>query len=204
MHSQRTRLIVVFIVFLLVIVACSGEEGEEQIELRMAWWGSQERHDQTLKVIELFEEKHPHIKISPEYTGDGYFDKLGTTIAGGHAPDIFQLGNNYPDYVNRGAVLDLTPYVGKQIKLDDFDQNTIDSGKMNGKLYGVNLGSNVSAYFYNKTLLEEHDLPLPPDEWTFAEFADYHQQVLEVLGDGYDGFADQSSYWAYFNNFTRQ
>lgn len=50
----------------------------------MMWWGSQARHDATLKVIDLFEKKNPNIKINGEYMGsDGYFDKLNTQVAGG-------------------------------------------------------------------------------------------------------------------------
>ena len=38
----------------------------EPIELRVAWWGSQNRHDRTLEAIKLFEEMYPHITVLPE------------------------------------------------------------------------------------------------------------------------------------------
>src|SRR5690242_4474688 len=39
----------------------------DKIELRFAWWGSQDRHDRTIKVIQLFEQQHPNINITYEF-----------------------------------------------------------------------------------------------------------------------------------------
>lgn len=40
---------------------------QEEITLRIAWWGDQTRHDLTNEVIEMFTEQNPHIKLEPEY-----------------------------------------------------------------------------------------------------------------------------------------
>lgn len=67
----------------------------EPVELRISWWGSDARHEATLKVLDLFMEKHPNIKVTAEYQGfDGYHDKLMTQISSGTEPDVFQLDNN--------------------------------------------------------------------------------------------------------------
>ena len=106
----------------------ANNSGVEQIELRMAWWGGQERHDRTLKVIELYEKENPHIKIIPEYSGfDGYFDKLTTQFAAGNAPDIIQYGGNLNDFVARDVVLPLDDYVGEIIDLSKHSQSMIDA-----------------------------------------------------------------------------
>ena len=34
---------------------------EEPITLRMAWWGSQDRHDKTIAAIELYESLNPNV-----------------------------------------------------------------------------------------------------------------------------------------------
>ena len=54
------------------------EEGTgEEITLRMAWWGSQTRHDLTVEVIEMYEKEHPGVKIEYEFFSfDDYFTKL--------------------------------------------------------------------------------------------------------------------------------
>ena len=52
---------------------------EEEVTLRFSWWGSDDRHEATLAVIDAFMEEHPNIKIAPEYSSqDGYNDKKTT------------------------------------------------------------------------------------------------------------------------------
>ena len=64
---------------------------DEPIELRIAWWGSQSRHDRTIAVIEMFEELHPNIDIVYEFSGwDDHWVKMATQAAGGNMPDIMQ------------------------------------------------------------------------------------------------------------------
>ena len=40
--------------------ADAASTGDEEVDLRMAWWGSQDRHDRTIKAIELYESLHPN------------------------------------------------------------------------------------------------------------------------------------------------
>lgn len=43
--------------------AGKGGSSDENITLRFAWWGGDERNEATLKVIEQFEAAHPNITI---------------------------------------------------------------------------------------------------------------------------------------------
>src|SRR5690606_29976892 len=117
------------------------DEPAEEIELRMAWWGSDARHEKALQAIELFEKQNLNIKITAEYSGfDGYFDKLNTQIAAGNAPDLIQMGGNIKEYVDKNALLDLQPYVGSILRQDDFGEGLIKKATFDGKFYGVTLG----------------------------------------------------------------
>lgn len=194
--------------FVLVLSACgsgNSEEGnqsndseaeksnEDVIELRMAWWGGQERHDLTLEVIELYEKQNEHIKIVPEYSGmDGYFDKLTTQFAGGNAPDIIQYGGNLNDFVYRDVVLPLDDYVGNELDISLHDQNMIDAATFDDQFYGVTLGTNAWGVLLNKTLFEEAGVPLPSRDWTWDEFVDTAAQLTESLDDvaGTEYFAE--------------
>lgn len=49
--------------------AGKGGSSDENITLRFAWWGGDERNEATLKVIEQFEAAHPNITIEAEYGG---------------------------------------------------------------------------------------------------------------------------------------
>ncbi len=55
----------------------------ESVQLRAMWWGSNDRSKRTLAVAKLFEEKNPDIRIIGEsLSGDGYWTKLATQMAG--------------------------------------------------------------------------------------------------------------------------
>lgn len=201
----KTRKPVFFLMMSLLLVlmsACSSGSKEstsgsaapdkaapanENTELTVAWWGAQVRHDLTLKVIDLFQKKYPNIKINTQYgANDGYFDKLNVQFAAGNAPDVIQYGGNLPEFVGKGVVLPLDPYVGKGLNVDNIDKSMIDAGTFNGKLYGIALGSNARAMIINKTMLQKYGLSVPTNDWTWDD--------LKKLGIQFSAAAGNSAY----------
>ncbi|XID93054.1 ABC transporter substrate-binding protein [Paenibacillaceae bacterium WGS1546] len=228
---RNKPLLAVLLVFTLLTAACSNRANDAQpsggasspgasatatasatpanVELRMAWWGAQERHDKTLAVIELFESRHPNIKITAEYSGfDGYFDKLNTQIAAGNAPDLIQMGGNIKEYVDRNALLDLQPYVGSLIKLDDFGQSLIDEATFDGKFYGVTLGVSQTGLLYNASMFNKAGVPIPDENWTFDDFKNIALEISRNLGDGhygsYDLSSDNASFTTYLGAYNKE
>lgn len=116
--------------------ADAASTGDEEVDLRMAWWGSQDRHDRTIKAIELYESLHPNVKIEYEYYSfDDYFTKLKTLVASDQVWDIFQLGGNFPMYMDKmGPLLYLSRpqsyTVSIAIKLFADSASTTDYGAM--------------------------------------------------------------------------
>ncbi|GIQ63806.1 hypothetical protein PACILC2_23740 [Paenibacillus cisolokensis] len=134
----------------------SGSSDGEQVELRMMWWGDQKRADITNEALEVFQQKHPNIKVVGEFApSTGYFDKLNTQLASGTAPDVFFLGGNVVDYAMKDVLLDLGPYVGKELDLSDMDQSMIDYGTLNGKLVHISAGANARGIVVNETMFEK-------------------------------------------------
>jgi pectin-derived oligosaccharide transport system substrate-binding protein len=157
----------------------------ETIELRMAWWGSQNRHDRTLKVIDMFQKEHPNITITSEYMGFGdYWTKMATEAAGNNLPDIMQQDYAYiAQYISKGLLMPLDGYVADgKIKLDKVDEKQITGGKMDGKLYAVNLGTNSQTLVFDPALFEKAGVKLPGPDWTWAEFEQTAIQLHEKLG----------------------
>src|SRR6266567_7136108 len=73
-------------------------------------------HLNTLKtLIQIFEKKNPNIRISYQTAPySDYFTKLQTQIAGGQAPDTFELDyGSFYGYATRGALLNLTKVAAK-------------------------------------------------------------------------------------------
>eukprot|EP01042_Synura_sphagnicola_P030490 gene30490-39290_t len=80
--------------------------------MRLYWWGTPTRTERTLGAARLFEAANAGVKINGEVGGADYWSKLTTMIAGGNAPDIYQLEpGRFPDYSRRGATRPLDDYL---------------------------------------------------------------------------------------------
>lgn len=223
---KKKLLSLVGMALLLAVTACSsggkdaqsakpaqgaGGEGSKQatknVELRMTWWGSQTRHDLTMKALKLFEEKHPGITVKPEYSGwDGYFDKISTQVAGNNAPDLIQMDYAFlADYAKRGSLLDLTPYTqSKELGIEGHDKSMLTAGSIEGKLYAITLGVNAPGVVYNATVLQELGIEEPKESWTWKDFGDMATKIAKAKGKGYFGSIDISGTTNIFEIATRQ
>lgn len=153
---------------------------EEEVTLRFSWWGSDDRHEATLAVIDAFMEEHPNIKIEPEYSSqDGYNDKKTTEFSTGTAPDIFQIETGSgPEYSRMGVLYDLSSI--STLSFDKFDQNFIEvNGQFGtGKQYAIPTGIAGSALIVNKTLADEIGIDLS-QEYDWEQLITWGKQVRE-------------------------
>lgn len=162
------------------------EQTAEEVELRIMWWGDQKRADITNEVLRLFQEEYPHIRVLGEFSpATGYFDKLNTQLASGTAADVFFLGGNVVDYASKGVLLDLEPYVGKQLDLSDMDEAMVQYGTLGGTLVHVSAGANARGIVVNERLFEEAGIPLPQDGWTWDEYASISNEIASKLDGVY-------------------
>lgn len=180
MKKLLGSLLIFMFVFGLVMTAAA-----EKIELRMAWWGGQSRHDKTIKVIEMFEQEHPDIDIIYEFSGwDDHWTKLATQAAGGNLPDIMQ--HDYArlsEWVANGLLMPLDEYVeAGGLDFSNVADANLDGGRIDGKLYGVNLGTNSMCFVLNVDLFKKAGVDLPPQQWTWADFEKICLELHEKLG----------------------
>jgi multiple sugar transport system substrate-binding protein len=184
--SGMKRLISIVLVLLLCLsVFIPILSAQEKIPLRVAWWGSQDRHNRTLKAIELFEKKYPNIKVYPEYTAwSDYWTKLNTQAAGKNLPDVIQQDYAYiSEWATRGLLLPLDEYVSKGIiDLSNVAENSLSPGKVEGKLYGVNLGTNSLGFVYDPELFKKAGVSLPKAGWTWNDCKEVMSKLKSKVG----------------------
>src|SRR5215831_12201377 len=145
----------------------------EAVQLRFAWWGSQDRHDRTIKAIQLFQQQHPNITMTYEFAGfQDYFTKMTTQASGGNLPDLMQQDYAFvAQWVSNNLLVDLDDYVSNNtINLSTTAKNTVDGGRIDGKLYALNLGSNSQCMVIDTAAFEQAGVPLPSDTWTWNDF----------------------------------
>ncbi|WP_432104171.1 ABC transporter substrate-binding protein [Streptomyces sp. bgisy091] len=143
-----------------------------KVTLTMNWWGADARIQQTMKAIKLFEAEHPNIEVKPQFSDwSGYWDRLATTTAAGDMPDVTQFEQAYlASYADRGALLDLST-VKKYLKTSAYPDDLLESGRVNGKLYGLPTGGTTNAVLVNTTLFKKYGIDLPDtDRWTWKDF----------------------------------
>ncbi|MBD0379020.1 ABC transporter substrate-binding protein [Paenibacillus sedimenti] len=151
---------------------------ERDVKLRIAWWGGQARHDYTLKLIELYQQKNPHVKIDTEYAGfDDYWKKLAPQAAANQLPDIIQMDISYlGQYGSKEQLEDLTPLTNSgALNISSASSDTINTGRVDGKLYGIPLGINALGTIYDDEPLKQAGIPLIDHNWTWS--------VLEQIND---------------------
>jgi multiple sugar transport system substrate-binding protein len=176
-----------------------GSQGAATVAL--AWWGNPTRNKNTDAEIAAFMKAHPDWKISGQ-PGEfnSYWDKLATQTAGGTAPDIIQMDMAYiAEYGSRGALLDL-----KDVDVSKFVEGTVDSGKIDGKLVGVNAGINSALFFANPKIFEKAKMDLPDDKtWTWDQLIDVGAEVASKADVPF-GIASMVGSDPLFATFLRQ
>ncbi|MBD2869808.1 ABC transporter substrate-binding protein [Paenibacillus arenilitoris] len=202
--KARNKMLLLLMAFALVLVSACGGNAENSgnsangtnsgtetadgsgeakpVTLRIAWWGGQPRHDYTMKVIEMYKEKNPHVTIEMEYANyDDYWKKLAPQAAANELPDIIQIDTqNYSQYAGRNQLADLTPFLGKEIDVTDISQNAIDGGKLGDKLYGMNLGVNALGFNYDPALLKKAGIDSIPESFTWDDYVAWAGKAKEA------------------------
>ncbi|XEC96098.1 ABC transporter substrate-binding protein [Paenibacillus tarimensis] len=151
------------------------EENKKKVNLRLAWWGNQTRHDYTLKIIEMYEKQNPHVNIEFEYSSwDDYWKKLAPQAAAGELPDIMQMSLSFlAQYGGKGLLTDLTPHLGNELDVSSISQSVVDGGKLEDKLYGMSLGVTALAFQYDPALLKKAGVDKIDPNWTWEDYVEF-------------------------------
>ncbi|KYG26586.1 ABC transporter substrate-binding protein [Alkalihalobacillus trypoxylicola] len=212
------------LMLIFILVGCStnnnedsssngNEESEggssDQVTLRVAWWGGQERHDMTLEAIDLFEEEYPHIKVDPEFTAwDGYWERLNTQAAGTNLPDVINMDNSkLNEYNSRDLLKDLSSLIEDgSINLENVDDVYQEINEVDGEVLAVSLGANSLSVITNETVLSDHGISLEPG-YTYEDLMEAMLQIKEAEeaeGNEFFGFDFANAEFELFFSYARQ
>ena len=86
--------------------------------------------------------------------------------------------NYIAEYGNRQALLDLS-----KVDVSKFTEGTVDSGKINDQLVGINAGVNSALIFANPAIFEKAKMDLPDDTtWTWDSMIETAAEVASKAG----------------------
>ena len=181
----------------------------ESVTLKFSWWGNQNRHDYTQKILDKYTELHPNITFEAMPSGwDGYFDKLSTQAASGSMPDIVQMDYLYiTTYAKNNSITDMQPYIDNgTIDVSGMSEEVLNTGRIDDKLAGIVGSTGTLAVGYNPDVFKEAGLEEPNQSgnWTWDDFVDTAKKIKDTtgkLGVTSTGVVDDTNL---FNYWVRQ
>ncbi len=187
---KKLPLLAAALLFPVVFAGASGRseatvESTKKMILRVSWWGSQQRHERTIRVLQMFEQEYPHVTVYYDFANwEDYWTKLTTMAAGNNLPDVMQQDYQYlREWAGRGLIVSLDELAAKD--RPDFaavPESSLRSGRIGGKLYGVSLGDNSLCMMLDTDAFAEAGLALPSDRWTWADWERICLDLTERLG----------------------
>jgi multiple sugar transport system substrate-binding protein len=124
-------------------------------------------------IVQAFQDEHPNVTIDVQTASfDEYFTRLQTQIAGGTAPDTFEINyENFVAYSEAGSLLDLSTLADADADFDPdrYYPRAYEVFQADGTLYGLPATFSDVVFFYNKDLFDAGGLDYPSPDWTWAD-----------------------------------
>jgi multiple sugar transport system substrate-binding protein len=191
---KKLMVISILIIALSTQFVLAGSQGESPsamtgpVTLRVLWWGGQARHDKTLKVLDMYQQSNPNVKIEPTYLGWGeYWDKVAVYAAAEDLPDVFQnVIERMPQLNEKNLMADLSSI--KSFSTAGIDDTAVSIGRIEGKLVGINLGVNALTMGYNDGFFDKAGVAYPGLKWTWDDMRAASVKIKNAAGVfGVDG-----------------
>lgn len=131
----------------------------------------------------LFEKQNPDIKVEIETVGFGdYFTKLATVIAGGNAPDVYELNyENFTTYSSRGILYNLDSLINNaKLNTSIINSNALEAFQSNGVQYGLPYSFSTVVLIYNKDLFDRAGVSYPTDSWKWEDVLNAAQKIRNL------------------------
>jgi multiple sugar transport system substrate-binding protein len=173
----------------------------EPVEITYYTFSAAPDHLDTLdQMIAAFQTANPNITVKVETAPfDQYFTRLQTLIAGGTAPDVFELNyENFVSYASKGVLADLTPLAAAEPGFTDrFYPRAYAAFSQDGKQYGLPQSFSNVVLFYNKDLFDAAGVAYPTPDWTWEdELA--AAQALTNPAEGVWGSYSPIQFWEFY------
>jgi multiple sugar transport system substrate-binding protein len=169
---------------LLLLAACR----TDRTVLALANWADYRESEVEDRALAPFAAAHPDLVVQQQSAGAGhmaYRERILTSIAAGHPPDVFLLDHtDVPAFADHGAVIDLAPYLARLgIDPTRYDSTVLGIFRRGSALYALPKGFTPIVLVYNKDLFDRAGLTYPTSDWTWDEF----RRVARVLTRDTDG-----------------
>lgn len=148
---------------------------QEKVQIRLGTWAAVEEANELQAVIDDVNAEATDFEIISEPQPADYYTKLQTTIAGGTAPDLFWLSQEYvAGYADLGAILDITDMLESDdsatADLSDYFEPILKTAQYEDRTFGLPWISQPVMLYYSVKLFEEAGIDPPDESWNWDTF----------------------------------
>ena len=170
-----------FIFLALLGVSCAPNSSAEKTHIRYMAWGNPEQLALEEQLCDQFNLENPDIIVKfLKVPGTAYANKSVVMLASVTAPDVLRVDHyNFANLQRKDFFMDLTSLTKSDPTWNeaDFFPQTINEGKVNGKIFGLNVLFGGTVIYYNKTMVAKEGIEDPylawkNGHWTYQQFID--------------------------------
>lgn len=171
------------LIMVMIISGCSngdsGAESDGQVNLNMTIWGSEDEKKIYEERLAIVKGKYPEINVKLNVVAGDYDQKVQTMIAGGTAPDIMMIAENYQAYASKNQIIPLDDLItANNVNMTERYSDDISKlMKYEGKQYGMPDRAGAMVLFYNKDLFDQAGVEYPTKDWTQQDLLDAAQKL---------------------------
>lgn len=173
---------------------------DEEVTIKFANFSASGGNEENLnKMYEEFEKVYPNIHVDIETIGfDDYFTQMQTRVAGGTAPDCYELNiENFASYSAKGVLAEV-----KDIDASKFNESALSAFKTDNIQYGLPASFSNVVLVYNKDLFDKAGVEYPTDDWTWDD-VDKAAEKIRKLGDDIYGICQPVTYNEFYKVATQ-
>ena len=170
---------------LAVTTACSPAP-PDSTTLRVALWAGGHELEIEQQVAARYEALRPGTRVLLESAPNGYEERLLTSIAAGHPPDVYLLDSpDIPTFVDRGLAVDFAPYQeALGFRADSVFPQVLEAFTRGGAIFALPKDFTPMVIYANRGVLEGAGVDRPaapganrdagggarPGGWTWDDF----------------------------------
>ncbi len=205
-YIKSVILAAITVIFVIVVGSLGINDGNKK-ELKFAMFGGsnwdvaiQDSYEVMEDIILLFERNNPDVDIVCE-TGvmkEDYSEWLAEKILSDEAPDVMFIEKaDFNKYTDLDILQELDAYIEGDASFDReiIYSSVMETGKMNGRQYGLPIEAMPYLMFVNKTLLSKEGIDIPSNDYSFEDLYNICSKITKDT-DG-DGIIDQFGIYKY-------
>lgn len=173
--------------------------GSKNAQITFSSWGSPSEQATIHKVLSVFQQKHPHISVTPQLASfSDYFTKYNADVAAHSTADV-QFLTLVPGYAAKGALYELRGLLSRHKKKlpAGYTQGELALFEYGKGLYGVPRDNDTKVIFYNKALLRKASVSFPQSNWTYDQLRAMAKKLTVRQGSriAQYGYAFETGQW---------